>query len=169
MEYFLLINENERGPFTLDELKTMWMSGQIARDTLFYHKELGDWKTIGCFVENEIQKNKGECPPPLPKPTSLVSRRLPTISIAVLVLGVLAIVVAISLGEIERGRGPFRDGYNLGYVIASSEISKSRIRTSETIENAADLEAERLNFNPEAKAAFCRGFVKGYQKGFLGD
>ncbi len=43
MEYYLYLNDEQKGPFTLGQLKSMWGSGSITLKTLCWHQGLSEW------------------------------------------------------------------------------------------------------------------------------
>lgn len=61
MKYFIIINNEEKGPFKLDELK----SYAITSETLVWHHGLHEWTKAGNIIE--ISKLLELMPPPLPK------------------------------------------------------------------------------------------------------
>lgn len=62
-EYFLLVGEETRGPFSLGQLHEQWHTGQLPLDTLFIRKGLPDARPINSIVEQIIAFRP---PPPAP-------------------------------------------------------------------------------------------------------
>lgn len=53
-EYYLLVGEETRGPFSLGQLHEQWHAGHLPLDTLFLRKGLPDARPINCIVEQII-------------------------------------------------------------------------------------------------------------------
>jgi hypothetical protein len=64
MHYYLLQNDEPKGPYTLGQLQGMWNSGAITMETL--HCQEGDqqWQPLRAII------HKLESPPPLPATTT---------------------------------------------------------------------------------------------------
>lgn len=62
MNYYLLLNNQQAGPFTMTQLMSMWTSGQITCETPHFFDGLGEWVPVGTFIEEAIaeesQKSK---------------------------------------------------------------------------------------------------------------
>ena len=75
-EYFLLIGEETRGPFSLGQLHEQWHAGQLPLDSLFIRRGLPDARPINAIVDQIIAFRPPEpppaapvtAPPPLPPP-----------------------------------------------------------------------------------------------------
>lgn len=53
MSYFLLIDGAEQGPFSADQLKHMWRTGQVTQDTNVWYEGLSEWLPFSA-IEDEI-------------------------------------------------------------------------------------------------------------------
>lgn len=62
-EYYLLVGEETRGPFSLGQLHEQWHAGQLPLDTLFIRKGLPDARPVNTIVEQIIAFRP---PPPAP-------------------------------------------------------------------------------------------------------
>jgi len=58
MNYYLLLNGKQSGPFSLLELMSMWSLGEINSETLHWFDGLGEWLPLGTFVEEAIAEEK---------------------------------------------------------------------------------------------------------------
>ena len=62
-EYYLLVGEETRGPFSLGQLHEQWHAGQLPLDTLFLRQGLPDARPINSIVEQIIAFRPPETPP----------------------------------------------------------------------------------------------------------
>lgn len=60
MNYYLLLNNEQAGPFSLTQLMSMWTSGEITGETLHCFDGLTEWLPLGMFVEEEIAAEKAK-------------------------------------------------------------------------------------------------------------
>ena len=65
-EYYLLVGEETRGPFSLGQLHEQWHAGQLPLDTLFIRRGLPDARPINSIVEQIITYRPPETPPATP-------------------------------------------------------------------------------------------------------
>lgn len=89
-EYYLLVNEEQTGPYNLERLRLLYRTGQITRQTLFWQEGLAEWLTLSALedllfpaVKNSFAMKSA------PKPRSDCSRG--TYIILALFLGCLGI------------------------------------------------------------------------------
>jgi hypothetical protein len=52
-ECYLSKDGQQSGPFAPAQIRSMWNAGSITSDTLFYHKDLGEWKPVKKFCQND--------------------------------------------------------------------------------------------------------------------
>jgi TM2 domain-containing membrane protein YozV len=45
-QYYLLINDQEEGPFTLNQVRSMWNAGRLNLNTLFCHPGYAEWRRL---------------------------------------------------------------------------------------------------------------------------
>ncbi len=50
---YLSSNGNQTGPFAPAQIRSMWAAGTITSDSLFFHEDLGEWRPVRKFCENE--------------------------------------------------------------------------------------------------------------------
>ncbi len=62
--YFVALNGQQSGPFSLDQLKTMISGNQFNRDTLVWKQGLPAWVKAG--EVGDLSGLFGSVPPPLP-------------------------------------------------------------------------------------------------------
>jgi len=43
MEYFLYLNNEQKGPYTLNQLQSMWKAGSITSKTLYWQEGFDEW------------------------------------------------------------------------------------------------------------------------------
>lgn len=74
-EYYLFENDNQRGPFTLSQLQSMWRSGTITARTLYCQEGFAEWLPLSTILDTLE-------PPPLPAPDpSAASPRPPHVPV----------------------------------------------------------------------------------------
>ena len=49
---YLWRNGQQEGPFTPNQIKSMWDAGSLTADTLYYHSGLTDWHPVKGFCQN---------------------------------------------------------------------------------------------------------------------
>jgi hypothetical protein len=81
--YYILQNDERKGPFTIGQLRGMWSSGSITVETLYCQKGFGEWWPLRTIL-HELE------PPATPPP---VSR--PPVSAGCLVAVVLSVIVVL--------------------------------------------------------------------------
>ena len=52
--YYLWLNEAQTGPYTLQQVQSMWSSGQITALTLYWQEGKADWQPLGDII-SEIE------------------------------------------------------------------------------------------------------------------
>lgn len=50
-KYYLHLDNEQKGPFTIGQLQAMWLAGSIDRNTQFYTKANGDWKKLEAILD----------------------------------------------------------------------------------------------------------------------
>ena len=45
--YYLHLDDEQKGPFTIGQLQEMWKAGIITMKTPFWNKVIGEWKMFG--------------------------------------------------------------------------------------------------------------------------
>ncbi|MEE9413510.1 MAG: GYF domain-containing protein, partial [Methylococcales bacterium] len=63
--YYIAVDGNSEGPFTLDELKSKAQSGLVKADTLVWQPGMDNWQTVSEFDELKSLLNT-MTPPPIP-------------------------------------------------------------------------------------------------------
>jgi ferric-dicitrate binding protein FerR (iron transport regulator) len=51
MQFFVLVNDEQQGPFTVDQIKGYLAMGQFQHTDLAWHEGLPDWRPLGEFPE----------------------------------------------------------------------------------------------------------------------
>ena len=73
-KYYLHLDGEQKGPYTIGQLQAMWLAGTIDRNTQFYTKANGDWKKLEAMIE------RLEPSPPTTPPTAAMAAPGPTLS-----------------------------------------------------------------------------------------
>ena len=50
MNYYIIQSEEEAGPFTFEQLRSMWHAGQITSTTLYWREGMADWESLSNFA-----------------------------------------------------------------------------------------------------------------------
>jgi hypothetical protein len=66
VSYYILQNDETKGPFTIGQLRTMWNSGAITAETLYCQEGFADWLPLRAIIR-EIEP-PATPPPVLPTP-----------------------------------------------------------------------------------------------------
>jgi hypothetical protein len=68
-KYRIIANGDERGPYTFEQLRSMWSSGQLTTEALYWQEGMTEWESIeGLGLDSAIQ------PHSLPPPVASVQR-----------------------------------------------------------------------------------------------
>ena len=59
MSYYILLNDEAKGPYTIGQLRSMWNAGAITQETPFCEEGYEDWMPLRRLI-SELE------PPPLP-------------------------------------------------------------------------------------------------------
>ena len=51
MDYYLLVNNQQIGPYPPPQIQGMWNSGAIASDSLYWNAEAEEWRPINELIE----------------------------------------------------------------------------------------------------------------------
>jgi len=51
MDYHITVQGEQKGPYSLSQLQSMWESGTITSDSLYWNTESEEWKPIKELVE----------------------------------------------------------------------------------------------------------------------
>ena len=49
--YYLHLDDEQKGPFTIGQLQEMWKAGIITMKTPFWNKVIGEWKMLDSILE----------------------------------------------------------------------------------------------------------------------
>ena len=53
MDYYLQVNDEQKGPYALSQIQSMWNSGAITSDSLYWDATDEQWKSINELVDQE--------------------------------------------------------------------------------------------------------------------
>jgi hypothetical protein len=65
VQYFLAVNGQQQGPYTLQALQQMIASGAFTRDSMVWKQGMSAWSKAGEVAD--LQGFFGSMPPPIPK------------------------------------------------------------------------------------------------------
>jgi TM2 domain-containing membrane protein YozV len=51
IKYFVMVNNEQRGPFTLEQLQGMWKSGAVTMDTQYWVEGLDEWMPLSSILD----------------------------------------------------------------------------------------------------------------------
>jgi len=51
MDYYLYINDEQKGPFTLAQIQSMWRSGNITGQTLYWQQGFDEWFPLSTMID----------------------------------------------------------------------------------------------------------------------
>jgi TM2 domain-containing membrane protein YozV len=51
IKYYVMLEEEKRGPYTLAQLQTMWRSGSLTVDTQYWFDGQGEWMPLSTILE----------------------------------------------------------------------------------------------------------------------
>lgn len=97
MAYYINQSGDNYGPYTIDQLRSMWSAGQVTCDTLYCEEGYKEWLQLSALLDAQEQ-------PPLLQPTMIARNRKP-LMIAGVVSGVL-IVIYIFVEMLSLGSKP---------------------------------------------------------------
>jgi hypothetical protein len=60
---YLFINNQQQGPYAIDQIRAMWSSGSITADSLYWHEGMSDWGSVQTLLS---QQQAPSAPPPVP-------------------------------------------------------------------------------------------------------
>ena len=142
MEYYLHLNDEQRGPYTLGQLQSMWRAGSITGNTLFWQDGRSNWVPLSAILH--ILEPPPSPPPSVAKPAAKQTPRAspaakPSQSSTagcgfLFVLGVIGFVVYLS----ESGRSkshPDLSSSSTYSVSASEPISDISWQSIDSIYN----------------------------------
>jgi len=72
MEYYLYKDNCQTGPYTIGQLRSMWASGTLTADTLFWHEGACDWIPLRTLTDKLEQAHQAKSPV-----TSLSKKEMP--------------------------------------------------------------------------------------------
>jgi hypothetical protein len=49
--YYLFIDDKQAGPYTISQLRSMWASGKLTADTLYFTEGMSEWSPLAAIVE----------------------------------------------------------------------------------------------------------------------
>jgi len=73
--FYLYINNQQQGPYDIDQIRGMWNSGAVTADTHYWQEGMSDWEQVHSLI------SQPQIPPPsLPIPLPLPQAKQPNLS-----------------------------------------------------------------------------------------
>lgn len=69
-QYYLWLNDQQAGPYTMIQLRSIWNSGAITSETLYWQEGMSEWIALGTWLEETRPKS-------IPAPPARVYRPEP--------------------------------------------------------------------------------------------
>jgi membrane protease subunit (stomatin/prohibitin family) len=63
-QYFVLINNEQNGPHTIDDIRMLINRGEVTKETLIWKENMAEWENI--IDQNDLKSLFGSVPPPPP-------------------------------------------------------------------------------------------------------
>ena len=75
MDYYLQVNNDQKGPYALSQIQSMWNSGSITSDSIYWNAQENQWKPINELIKSALPviEQPHTSPPPSPPPSPLPS------------------------------------------------------------------------------------------------
>lgn len=73
--YLVLVGPEQRGPFVLSQLRSMWCSGAITADALYWQKGMDKWQPISLLSDLLDPRTPPGRPASIPSPAAEVASR----------------------------------------------------------------------------------------------
>ena len=105
-QYWLTIGGEQRGPYTIAQLRSMWNSGSITVNTLYWQHGFDEWFPLSFIIDLLEPPQPAAPPPPLPSKPQIIYAPAPKPQhqtsgctwIIIIALGIVGGVVLLSLG-----------------------------------------------------------------------
>lgn len=78
MQIYLARNNEQAGPYTLEQVNSMLASGQVVLSDLAWHEGLDNWQTLGQLTGGQLHYNPRGATSPFVSPASLYPSASPT-------------------------------------------------------------------------------------------
>jgi hypothetical protein len=129
-QWFVYKNQEQKGPYTLDELKQGISSGEFRNSDLYWNENMGDWKPGNQISQLfQSQSPRPSAPSPeytQPKKKSGLVKKLVTVVVIVAVLAAGAFGARKLLGGITSVL-PFFGGSGSGFVYYDEDLVKDAV------------------------------------------
>ena len=63
-QYWITINDEQRGPYTIGQLRSMCNSGTITAETLYWQQGFENWYPLS-YIIKLLEEQQSAAPPPL--------------------------------------------------------------------------------------------------------
>jgi len=70
-EWRIAVKGEQRGPYSLEQVRTMLAEGRLPPDTLVWKPGMANWAPVGSVAELAAPAGRGPAPSPSPSPVSL--------------------------------------------------------------------------------------------------
>jgi GYF domain 2 len=103
-ECYLWRDNRQEGPFTPGQIKSMWDSGAITADTLYYYPGLPDWRPVRSFCLNAAWQGSTTSEAALLRRVVAEQKRTSSLVWRVLAVIILVFVIVPLLYQCSQGR-----------------------------------------------------------------
>ncbi len=63
IDYYLILDEKEQGPFTIGQLRSLWNAGKITSKTYYFQDGMGEWNPLANIISRlELSPTKDTSP-----------------------------------------------------------------------------------------------------------
>ncbi|MDB2327301.1 DUF4339 domain-containing protein [bacterium] len=104
-QYWITIGDEQRGPYTISQLRSMWQSGTITANTLYWQQGFDDWFSLSTIIDL-LEPHQPAAPPALPPEPQIIYTPAPQPQqqtsgctwIIIIALGIVGGIVLLSIG-----------------------------------------------------------------------
>lgn len=121
MSYYLLLNNEQAGPYSLTQLQGMWKNGAITSQTLYWQEGQSEWITLDSLVEDAINEERRRAAiaaaprPPKEEEISVLDRVIAIVASLLLTLIALLIGIGYTIAG-KKKRGAMWIGWSLFWI-----------------------------------------------------
>jgi hypothetical protein len=145
-EYYLLINGETYGPFTLGEMRELWLQQEVPLDTLYIRKGMPEVRPLGEIINRVISHRESEpsSSPPVPTTPDRINLKM-AVAICLLLVGLLVFLYGIKGIVLSP-----QDTLNL----VKAEVQASPVQIKVTNNDLADWTDKLILLNDNVPGAY---------------
>jgi hypothetical protein len=116
MNHYVLVGDEQKGPYDMEQLKWMWKTGQITAETSYWREGLTQWIPLGVMVsdaiaaESRIEAQKKAAPAVQPKTEDKDPEPTTFENIIIVIFALFFSVFAMIVGVVLRLLGRKKSG-----------------------------------------------------------